>query len=172
MRKDWHGLVKITELKHWRNGEVIQEFNNLYNILHQEGEEFILTAAFVDPSIVPTDYYLGLDNRGSVAANQTLANIFGEPIAGGYVRQTVSSTGDFTLSLDANFVAVSPVVVFQAGIGESWGPVRVLFLTNVSDLDINGYLITSVELPSSITVANGDSITIRLQLSMKDCPVS
>ena len=39
---DWHGIMKILWIKHWRDGEMIWEAENIKNLLHREGESFIL----------------------------------------------------------------------------------------------------------------------------------
>ena len=57
------------------------------NMLHDEGEQFICQVAFSEEQSVPSAYYVGLDNRGSLAEGDTLASLSGEPSGNGYARQ-------------------------------------------------------------------------------------
>jgi len=167
----WNGIMKLIELTHIRDGQVIQKFENLKNMLHQDGEEFILRACFIggqSNSVIPANYFLGLDNRVEPFESDTLAALTGEPTGNGYSRQTISSSGEFVVSLDtSHFKAVSPIVTFQAVTG-SWGPVNNLFLSTT--LDDTGFLICTVVLPQALTVAANDSVTMRMAMTLKDCP--
>ena len=61
----WHGLLKIIEIKHLdKNGNIIWSDKNLKNILHNQGEGYILDATFVNQSIIPSSYYFGLEWSG------------------------------------------------------------------------------------------------------------
>lgn len=175
---NWRGIMKVIEIKHLRNGEVIWEKRNIKNILHLDGEEFILRAAFTggqDSSVIPENYYLGLDNRVALEADDTIENLLGEPTGNGYTRQQVSSSGDFIVSEESgHFRVTSKIVAFRAEGGE-WGPVSNLFLTDKETDD--GYLISTVPLsddpdnPINIVVEDGDSLTLRLALTLRDCPL-
>lgn len=166
----WHGIMHVIELQHIRDGQVIQSFHHLNNLLHQSGEEFILKACFLGgqvSNVIPANYYIGLDSRAEIAITDTMTSITSEPSGSGYDRQTISSAGAFVISLDGDvFKAVSPIVTFQAVSGP-WGPVTNLFMTTA--LDDSGYLICSVVLPQAITVAAGDSVTMRMAMALKDC---
>jgi hypothetical protein len=168
---NWYGIMKILEVSHHnKNGALLWHSSNIRNVLHQEGEEFILRAVFTGgqvSTIIPENYYLGLDNRTVVDVTDTLDNIFGEPAAGGYERQEVSSSGDFTVILeDDNFVASSPIVSFRATTA-TWGPVSNLFLADSADN--SGRLISTATLASSITVSLGDNVTMRIGMQLRDC---
>ena len=91
MNKNWRGIMKVLEVQHLRNNEVIWEDSDLYNMLHAEGQEMILNAVFAGGSI-PTSYYMGLDNRSSLAVGDKLAALDGEPDTNGYIRFTTSSS--------------------------------------------------------------------------------
>jgi hypothetical protein len=161
----WRGLIKILEIQHLsKNGEVLWRSENIRNVLHSEGEEFMLTSLFVDASTIPSDYVFGLDNRLTTAADDTMADVsIVEPAGNGYFRQAVASDGQFTISVVNNIHrANSPIVTFSAA-GGSWGPVRNLFLTNQPDS--SGFLIASVPLAQ-----DGESVSMRMALSLKDCP--
>ena len=171
MNKNWFGLMKIIDFQHIRNGEIVYQEKDLYNVLHTDGEEFLLSALFTggqDNSFIPDSYYLGLDNRTTVSASDEIGDLSGEPSTNGYTRQALSSTTGFTVAL-SNGVnrATSNIVSFNAT-GGSWGPVRSLFLSD--KVNNTGTLISSVLLSSATTVQNGDSVNLRMALSLRDCP--
>ena len=167
---NWHGLLKVLEFTQTRNGEIVTQFKDLKNLLHSDGESFILQACFFGgqtSSIIPDNYYLGLDNRESIDVADTMVSLSGEPIGNGYARQAISSAGSFVVAFtNTHYVATSPIVSFQAT-GTSWGPVNNLFLT--TETDATGFLISSVILPQAVTVLAGDLVTLRTALSLKDC---
>ncbi len=169
--KPWHGLMKILEIQHWKNNEIIWEAKNLNNLLHFEGEEFLLRAAFTggrDSSIIPDNYYLGLDSRATPIVGDTITSLITEPVENGYVRQPLSSSGDLVVAdVSGHFRATSKIVAFRAQGGE-WGPVSTLFLTDKETDD--GSLICSVPLGVALTVADGESMTLRLAFALRDCP--
>lgn len=171
-KKNWHGLMKVLEIKHLdTNGTILWEQRNILNTFHYEGEEFLLRAAFTggqDSTIIPETYYLGLDNRTTVDAEDTLDDLIGEPSGGGYERQGIASSGDFGLNFEnGHWIATSPIVAFFATTG-SWGPVRNIFLT--STVNNSGSLISTSVLPSAVTLESGQSVTMRIGLTLKECP--
>jgi hypothetical protein len=163
-------LLTILEIDHVRDGKVIWREENLKNVLHTQGEEYMLTALFKTTLVsVPTFYYLGLDNRATVLAADALPlSLQGEPTTNGYNRQAVSSASGFTIEeVDGITRATSIVVSFQAS-GGSWGPVTNLFLTNM--INNTGYLIATAPLGTARTLQDGDFITMRFALALKDVP--
>lgn len=169
MRSDWHGLIKVLEIQHVRNGKVIWEDRNLYNMLHTNGEEFLLTALFNnDGTALPEYYYLGLDNRTVLLADQTMEDVEDEPSINGYSRQTLSSASGWDIELhNGVHRAVGNIITFTAVAG-TWGPVQNLFLTDQPNN--TGYLIASVPLSVSATLTDGDAINMRMALSLRDYP--
>ncbi len=172
MNKDWHGLLKILEIEQIDcNGNLVWRDENLYNVLHTAGEQFILSAVFsggVTNTVIPSNYYFGLDNRTSVSAADTMGSLSSEPSSNGYGRVAVSSSGTFSVALQgSNYRADGPIISFFAS-GGSWGPVKNLFLTNKSDN--SGSLIASVALSQTVTLDAGGAINLRMGLSLKDCP--
>ena len=167
MRNDWHGLIKVLDINHVRNGQIIWEAKNLHNILHQNGEEYFLTVLFNnDGSLPPANYHLGLDERSILLVDDTMSNLIDEPTVNGYARQPVSSVSGWTIELaNGVFRALGPIITFGAT-GGSWGPVSNLFLTNRTDND--GFLIASVALSNTITMSDGDAINMRMGLSLRD----
>lgn len=165
--KNWHGILKILQVEHIRNREVIWSDDDLLNMLHSEGEQFLLSCCFAnDGTIVPSDYYFGLDSRSSISLADTMTTVSSyEPSGNGYSRQTVSSNGGFTVQLVGSYYrAVGNIVTFSAT--GTYGPVKNLFLTDKSDN--SGYLISSVALSSPVTFASGDSIALRMSLQLKN----
>jgi len=150
------------------NGKVLWRKENLHNVFHVDGEEYMLKALFAGEAI-PGTYYFGLDDRGSLDDSDTLNTIAtsgNEPTVNGYFRQGVGATS-FTVAVVGNHnLAQSPIVTFSAS-GGTWGPVSNLFLATTSDN--LGFLISSVPLSQSVTLDNGQSINVRLGLSLKDC---
>lgn len=167
----WTGLVRILEIEH-RNkmGELLWKDNNLRNVLHVQGESFLLNALFVggsNPStVIPSFYYFGLDARSTVSDTDQMADLVNEPNSNGYQRQSVSSQGVFTVaSFSGVYQANSPIIQFT-GSGGSWGPVTNLFLATT--LNTSGILVASVPLTQSLTVNDGEVVSMRMGLSLKD----
>lgn len=169
----WNGILKILEIQQWRDDQVIWEARNINNLLHLEGEEFLLRAAFTggqSSTVIPVNYYLGLENRSTLSIEDTLNTLLTEPSTNGYTRQIVHSSGDFTAVVNqvtGHWQAVSPIVAFRAS-GGNWGPVQNLFLC--TSVDNSGLLISSVRLPTAITVTAGDQVTMRMAITLRDCP--
>jgi hypothetical protein len=156
------------------SGDLIWANSNIGNLLHGDGEKFLLNVLFTGSNIyntfIPNYYYLGLDNRSSLSIDDTMAAIVGEPTVHAYARQPISSSGGFSVvqNGDSNYQATSPVVTFRAT-GGTWGPVANIFLTDKSDL--SGSLIASANLGAPFQVSDGDTVTVRLGMSLRDCPV-
>jgi hypothetical protein len=170
--RNWHGIMKVLEIQQVRNGKIIWQEKNIRNMLHRDGESFILRATFAGgqvSSVIPSHYYLGLDNRETIRDIDGMDSLISEPGTNGYSRQAVSSAGDFTvvLSEDGHYRAVSVIVAFQAT-GGSWGPVQNLFVTD--KVDNSGSLISTAKFSVPVTVSAGDSVTMRIAMSLRDCP--
>ena len=165
--KNWHGIMKILEVEHVREGEVIWSERNINNLLHTQGEFFVLSCAFDnDGAIVPANYYFGLDARPTVAIDDIMADLVDEPSTGGYSRQLVSSNGGFTISQTGGiYRAVGAVITFTSA-GAGYGPVNNLFLTNQSNNA--GYLISTAVLSSPITLTSGASMNLRMAMQLSD----
>ena len=174
-KQPWHGIVKILSIKHWKDGRVVWENNNVTNLLHTQGEEFIVKALFTGgktSTVIPDVYYIGLDDRETVALGDTMDSIFVEPIGNGYSRQPIASSGDFTPVLqDNHWAAQSPLLVFNASVsGTGWGPVQNLFLTDDPALD--GHLISTAKIGKILSLGAGESVTLQLTMSLLDCAPS
>jgi hypothetical protein len=162
-------LLKIDSIEHVdSDGSILWSNKDVLNVLHLNGELFLLSLAFNTASEieVPSSYYLGLDARDTIDIEDELTEITNEPTTNGYTRQAVSSLNGFDVELNGNnFRAVSGVVTFSAS-GGTWGPVTNLFLSTSSTS--SGYLISSVELGSSRTLLDGQSITMRFSLGLQN----
>lgn len=169
-------LLKILEVQHKKGDKVLWESFNIPNTLHLSGEEFILSALFRSASgiVVPSFYYLGMDNRSTIDVSDNMESLTTEPSGNGYSRQAVSSaTGftveQFTISGDTSGLlhwrAKTQIVAFTAS-GGSWGPVSNVFLTNL--IDNSGYLISTASLGTTRTVASGETLTFRFAFNVVD----
>jgi len=163
-------LMTLLEIKHIRDGKCIWEEYNIPNTWHKEGQEFILANNFdLDYGVeVPENYYMGLDRRSTLSVDQTMASITGEPTTDGYARQSFSSTSGFSIGTNDSdtVIAQTGIATFSATIGD-WGPVKNAFLT--TRIDNDGHLIASATLSGERIVLAGDSITVRISLSMAGC---
>jgi len=160
-------LITILRIEHVdSNGRVLWYAENLPNILHAEGEEYILKAAFSDTTVVPANFYFGCDNRSILARSDTMADITGEPTVFGYTRQVISSDGEIQVAVELGgyYIATSPILLFSAS-GGDWGPVSNLFMTTESGG--SGELIASVPFSQEITVEDGTSLNVQMRLSLQ-----
>lgn len=159
-------LLTVLEIQHKNsNGDILWSAYNLKNIVHDLGEKFILDAAFNDTSVVPDNFYFGLDNRTTPDETDVMADLVDEPSTNGYSRQSISSDGAFTVALndDDVYQATGPIINFSAS-GGPWGPVQRLFLT--TSATASGVLIATVDLTSPLTALDGESYNMRFGLSL------
>jgi hypothetical protein len=174
MNKNWHGLIKILEITlSDKDGNVVWKKENLYNTIHFAADQLLLNMMFVggsfDNPYIPESYYFGLDGRTTVAVTDTMDTISGlEPSGFGYLRQAVSSTGTFNVVPvgSSYYQAQSPILSFSAAGGNYDVPVSNLFLTDQSGN--GGTLIATVSLNEPVTVTNGQVISLRMVLSLRD----
>jgi hypothetical protein len=165
--------MTVLEARHLdENGSCIWEKQHLPNILHQQGEEFILKTIFNTSAgiIIPGAFYLGLDNRTNLTLTDTLSEVVNEPTNNGYMRQGISSSNGFQVTLNnLDWLVTSSSIMFNAT-GGSWGPVKNIFLTNVSYG--SGFLISSVPLKTSRTIESGQTLSLRIALGLRNSTVS
>ena len=171
--KNWHGIMKIDEIIHKNiEGEILFKEENILNILHNQGEERILSAVFTggstNNSFIPANYYLGLDNRATITVNQTLSSLSGEPYGNGYSRQPARSTTGFSIVNDGTTCQARSNVIIFAAVAGSWGPVINLFLTDASS-GITGNLYSTAVLSSPIILSSGETISVRFSMALKNC---
>lgn len=165
--KPWHGIMTILEMEHLdSNGRLLHREENIKNMLHDAGEDFILKVLFAGTA-VPANYYIGLDSRTSLSSLQTISSLYGpEPALNGYERQKIQSD-NFAVSAgpSGSRQATSPAILFKA-IGGSWGPVQNIFLSTGLGHSSNIVLISSASLSRSITVASGEIITLKMAMTL------
>ncbi len=171
-KKDWHGLMRVLWFEHVRDGKIIYREEDILNVLHTQGSAFVLKAMFMGGNspnaFIPSNYYLGLDSRATIAVSDTMENVQAEPFVNGYIRQPVSSLTGFSLSVVGGiYQAASQIVTFSAT-GGSWGPVVNIFLSD--KLNTAGTLISSAKLTNPVTVQSGDSVNMRMAMSLQYCP--
>ncbi|MFX1300371.1 MAG: hypothetical protein ACFFDE_05455 [Promethearchaeota archaeon] len=157
----WH-------VKHIRNGEVIWEEEITANILHDEGEQFIVQVVFSEAQSVPAAYYIGLDNRSSPAEADTLTELSGEPSGNGYARQAVNSDAtDWTVTQEGgDYQAKSKTVTFTAS-GGSWPSVQQMFLCTVAS-GTAGKLIATAALSAARVLQDQDSLQTDIAIKLSE----
>lgn len=142
------------------------------NILHDEGEIYILSAAF-DTDLTgygapPANLYLGLDNRTTPAEADTLASLSGETSGNGYARVALSSTTGFTISASAPYnQATSSTATFTST--GTIGPAKNRFLCTHITATTSGTgqrLIASVALSTTRTLNNTDVLNTNIVLQL------
>ena len=152
-----------------RDGNIRWEEKDLHNIYHDEGEEWTLKVAFSEAETVPTSFYIGLDDRASLAEADTLPPT-NEPTGNGYARQSVNSDAtDWTITQDGgDWQAKSKTVTFTASGGPipAAGSVKHMFLSTT--LNDSGKLISSVALSTTRTIADGDTLDTDITIKMSE----
>lgn len=167
---NWHGLCKIISLEHIRNNQIIAKEKNIRNMLHTEGESFLLESCFTNPAAIPSYYYFGLDARITPAIGDTMSTLFNEPSGNGYSRVAMSSNGSppnyFEIEqVDGVYRATSTLLVFSATLS-GYGPVRNVFLSTTANN--SGKLIATNALSEPYTLAAGDAVRIKMSLALQD----
>lgn len=154
--------------RHLRNGEVIWEETIEENVLHDEGEQFMLQVVFDEQQSVPANYYIGLDNRASPAEGDALTDLTGEPSGDGYARQEVPSDNvGWTVSQSAgDYQAASTTETFAAS-GGDWTSVQQMFLcTTVTGT--SGKLIATAALSTARLLKDGDSLQTDITIKLSE----
>ncbi len=162
-------LRTFWEVRHYdREGRLLWS-GQMGNIYHDEGEEFSVKVLFTEESSVPANYYLGLDARSSLAEDDDLAALSGEPSGNGYSRQTVASDNtDFTAQQDggtSDWEAVTKEVTFAAS-GGDWSELKNIFLATSSDG--SGKLIASAVFDTPRTVKDGEELKCTMTIRKKE----
>lgn len=163
-------LITIHEFKHFsKYGEILESRENIKNIIHLEGEEYILKALFNggnNPNIfIPDRYYFGLDNRPTLNKQDIFTSIIGEPSTAGYTRQSIDSSSGFTVvEVESEVLRAQSIILNFSAAAASWGPVKNLFMTDQADN--SGFLICSVNLGSEFTIDDGESVTMRMSFGL------
>ncbi len=162
---------------HDKDGNLKWSEYDLPNLLHDEGEQAILSAYFdTDLSgfgAPPANVYVGLRAASpAIAEADTLTTIAnsgsnGElAVASGYARSALSTTSGFTLSQVSDaYRATSGSVVFTAS--GTWVAATALFLATTSS-GTAGKLLCSVALGAIRTLASGETLTVSLYVGLSE----
>ncbi len=172
MDRDWHGLMTILQIDWIREDKIIWSAKDIKNTLHYLGELFCLSALFTggnNPNtIIPANYFMGLDARPTIATADTMQSLLNEPTGNGYTRQLLNSSTGFTIDVNQGIHrAVGNIITFS-GSGAGYGPVLNIFLTD--KFDNSGTLISSAPLTTPIQFQAGDHINMRMAMTLKNCP--
>lgn len=148
-----------------RDGNIVDWGLN-ENITHDLGEQFICQALFSEQAQVPLNYYMGLDNRASLAKADTEAGLTEPNGSYGYARIALASdANDWTIGSDANgYYADSAQKQFQAS-GGDWTIMRNLFLATALT---GGILLGSVALSPARTVLDGEKLDAQMRFVLKE----
>lgn len=159
------------------NGELEWVDPLMLNILHDEGEQYMLSAAFdtdyTGYGAPPANLYLGLDARGALAEGDTLATVAAtEPTTGGYNRQAIPTTTGFTLSQPGTYYqATSTTESFGPATAGGMGTVNNRFLCTHVTATTSGSgqrLIASVALSTARTINDGDTLNTNIILGLSE----
>ena len=144
---------------------------DLLNLLHDEGEKYLLSAGFATnlPGYgpAPSSLYLGIDNRVTVERAHTLVQVV-EAEPDGYKRVPLSTAKDF-FPLDDPIFTLAMEVQFTAE--ADLGTVRNAFLCTASSGSA-GRLLVSVPLRKARPMFEQDTLTFECQLSLRQTLIS
>jgi len=148
------------------------------NILHDEGERYILSAAF-DTDLAgygapPTNLYLGLSARDALAEDDTLAmEDFNEVTGTGYARIPISTSSGFTLTQPGDYYQASTTeLTFTNSAdpedgGQPWAPATERFLCTAAS-GTSGLLIASIALSVERVLQPGDSLSTTVVIGLAE----
>jgi hypothetical protein len=161
------------------SGELLWRDENIDNILHDEGEQALLSAYFATGmsgyGAPPTSLYLGLDARVALGETNTLTTVAADEqaVEYGYARKALSTTGtgvsgqDFYINQPAAYYrADSKVITFTAS-GGNWASMTNMFLCTVVS-GTAGKLICSLVMSTARTLADGDSMTASIYIGLSE----
>ena len=127
-------------------------------ILHDEGEQYLLQAALSAEQTPPANFYLGLCND-TLTKTDALANIANEPSGDGYARQEIPSTGvGWTVAKSGDYYRATGTQETFTANGGNWGSLNTWFLA--TSADGTGKLIASGDIDPARTIADGDSLLV------------
>lgn len=158
--------VEEIELVH-KDGSIAWKKYDLGNVLHFSGENFLLQGLFANNgTVIPANYYIGLDARETVSASDSMSDLIDEPIGNGYLRQPVSSQSGFTIrNFDGVYKALSNIVTFSAVGGDYNSTAKNIFLATATS---GGTLISSVSLNQDVDLGEGESVNMRITMTLRN----
>lgn len=172
-------VLHISEIQHLdKEGNILWSDENLHNILHDEGEQYILSAAFATTMAgygpPPSTLYIGLDtSTRSLGELDTLALVGENASANGYIRAGLSTAGaglavdDFYIAQPAAYFQAQSKIIEWTAITANWTTVTKLFLCT-ADSGIAGKLICTVPLSTNRTLAVGDTIRCAMYIGLSE----
>lgn len=145
---------------------------DLKNLLHPDGELYLLSAAFATQlsgyGPAPDNLYVGIDNRTTIEAKDTLAIVTAyEPKVSSYKRQALKTSKDFTLMPGERQIMAG--VSFEAG--HDIKSVSKYFITTASSGSANGKLLMSVAMRHERALFPGDVLRLEITIGLKDVRV-
>jgi len=172
-------VLHIKEINHFnKDGNLLWTDKNLDNILHDEGEQYILSAAFATGyngyGAAPNNLYLGLDTSTRTLGETDTLSLIGENSqANGYERKALTTMGtgvsgqDFVIAQPSTFYRAESKIWTWSCINSAWTTVTKLFLCTVQS-DTSGKLICSVPLSSNRTLQPGDVISAAIYIGLSE----
>jgi hypothetical protein len=167
IKKKRVSVIHVPFVRHIRDGKVIWEQRNLHNLLHDEGEQALLSAYFATAmsgyGAPPANLYLGLDARAVLAEADDLTTLSNEEVGNNYARQALSTGGtglagqDFYINQPAAYYRADGKVLTFTATTAPWSAKLNMFLCTVAS-GTAGKLISSLVLTASRTLQIGDSL--------------
>jgi len=172
-------VLHIREISHLNKyGKILWKDKDLKNILHDEGELYILSAAFATGysgyGVAPDNLYLGLDTSTRTLGEADTLSLVGENAqTNGYERKALSTQGtgvsgqDFVLNQPTTFYRAESKIWTWSCVNDAWTTVTKLFLCTAPS-GTSGKLICSVPLSSSRLLQPGDVISAAIYIGLSE----
>lgn len=147
------------------------------NLLHKEGEIYILSAAFATDTegygLAKPELYVGLDNRDVLRIDDTLARVVeSEPKSSAYRRLPIKTSGGFMSFWteaedkgDPSVFTISAAVEFIAE-GADIGRVNKFFLTTAPS-GTDGKLLISTSMKRAHTLYEDYRLTVEVMMNLR-----
>lgn len=171
------GITRWTSKLYSPDGSLLWVMNKRPNLLHYEGEQYILSAAFntslEEYGSIPGELYIGLDSRPALKASDTLVNaISREPQLPAYKRARIRTNGDFSPKWEKaqgeseDVFTLAATATFSAKDGDI-GTINNYFLTTAREGG-KGKIIVSSALTHPFDFWEGYKLTTELIVSLRD----
>ena len=160
-----------------KKGKIIWEELHRKNVLHPQGKELLLSAAFFRENgplgPLPTQWFIGLDTRSTIGRGDTLKEVVEyEPKSKDYARISIMENEGFSwLWQESEESGNPPEFTINASAeftpNEDWGMVNNFFLTSVQEGD-KGILVCSNKLKKPRSMDEEVSFTIDCLLNLRE----
>lgn len=161
--------MKLTTIK-WithkdKNNNLLWKMKNVKNILHLEGQEYIIKSLF-NSLIASQNYFCGLDSREEVNEEDTSQSLISEPFTNSSYSRFSLNSNSFLYSVYRNKPQVRTSLVKYSN--TNLQPI-IFKNTFIITPPINGkeYLLSSNKLGGSKTINKGETVTFRLLFSLE-----